>query len=92
LAAGAVTINYGNFFLSVISFLVIAAIVFFLVVRPLVHFAAPKKSVAAPAPVPNPLVATFCLLKWLSRLGVKTLFIEKGSPWENGYIESFNEK
>jgi len=29
---------------------------------------------------------------WLSRLGVKTLFIEKGSPWENGYIESFNGK
>jgi putative transposase len=30
--------------------------------------------------------------KWLSRLGVKTLFIERGSPWENGYIESFNGK
>jgi transposase InsO family protein len=30
--------------------------------------------------------------RWLSRLGVKTLFIEKGSPWENGYIESFNGK
>jgi putative transposase len=30
--------------------------------------------------------------KWLSRLGVKTLFIEPGSPWENGYIESFNGK
>ena len=29
---------------------------------------------------------------WLSRLGVKTLFIERGSPWENGYIESFNGK
>ncbi len=28
--------------------------------------------------------------KWLSRLGVKTLYIEPGSPWENGYIESFN--
>jgi putative transposase len=28
--------------------------------------------------------------KWLERLGVKTLFIEPGSPWENGYIESFN--
>jgi len=28
--------------------------------------------------------------RWLSRLGVKTLFIERGSPWENGYIESFN--
>ena len=30
--------------------------------------------------------------KWLARIGVKTLFIEPGSPWENGYIESFNGK
>ena len=30
--------------------------------------------------------------KWLDRIGVKTLFIEPGSPWENGYIESFNGK
>jgi transposase InsO family protein len=30
--------------------------------------------------------------RWLARLGVKTLFIEPGSPWENGYIESFNGK
>jgi transposase InsO family protein len=29
---------------------------------------------------------------WLKRLGVKTLFIEPGSPWENGYVESFNGK
>lgn len=29
---------------------------------------------------------------WLERLGVKTLFIEPGSPWGNGYIESFNGK
>jgi len=29
---------------------------------------------------------------WLSEVGVKTLFIEPGSPWENGYIESFNGK
>lgn len=28
----------------------------------------------------------------LQRLGVKTLYIEPGSPWENGYIESFNGK
>jgi len=27
---------------------------------------------------------------WLRDLGVKTLFIEPGSPWENGYNESFN--
>ena len=30
--------------------------------------------------------------KWLANVGVKTLFIEPGSPWENGYIESFNGK
>jgi transposase InsO family protein len=30
--------------------------------------------------------------KWLSNVGVRTLFIEPGSPWENGYIESFNGK
>ena len=30
--------------------------------------------------------------QWLKRLGVQTLFIEPGSPWENGYIESFNGK
>ena len=29
---------------------------------------------------------------WLQRLGVKTLLIEPGSPWENGYVESFNGK
>ncbi len=28
----------------------------------------------------------------LTRLGVKTLYIEPGSPWENGYCESFNSK
>ena len=30
--------------------------------------------------------------EWLERIGVKTLFIEPGSPWENGYLESFNGK
>jgi len=29
---------------------------------------------------------------WLKQMGVKTLFIEPGSPWENGYVESFNGK
>jgi len=32
------------------------------------------------------------LRKWLQRIGVKTAYIEPGSPWENGYIESFNGK
>ena len=30
--------------------------------------------------------------EWLPRLGVGTLFIAPGSPWENGYLESFNGK
>ncbi|WP_156032665.1 IS3 family transposase [Parvularcula oceani] len=30
--------------------------------------------------------------EWLGRLGVKTAFITPGSPWENGYNESFNGK
>jgi len=30
--------------------------------------------------------------KWLKRNHVKTLYISPGSPWENGYIESFNGK
>lgn len=37
----------------------------------------------------------FCAIavrEWLARTNVKTLFIEPGSPWENGYNESFNGK
>jgi transposase InsO family protein len=30
--------------------------------------------------------------EWLGNLEVKTLYIEPGSPWENGYVESFNGK
>jgi transposase InsO family protein len=29
---------------------------------------------------------------WLMRIQVRTLYIEPGSPWENGYNESFNGK
>ena len=29
---------------------------------------------------------------WLRQVGSQTLFIEPGSPWENGYVESFNGK
>jgi len=29
---------------------------------------------------------------WLDHVGAKTLFIEPGRPWENGYVESFNGK
>jgi len=30
--------------------------------------------------------------KWLKASDVKTLFVAPGSPWENGYVESFNSK
>lgn len=30
--------------------------------------------------------------EWLGKVGVKTLYIEPESPWENGYVESFNGK
>jgi putative transposase len=30
--------------------------------------------------------------KWLANLGVKTLYIEPGSPWENDYVESLISK
>ena len=32
------------------------------------------------------------LRTWLKRIGVQTLYIELGSPWENGFNESFNGK
>jgi len=32
------------------------------------------------------------LREWLSNLGVITAYIEPGSPWENGYCESFNSR
>lgn len=32
------------------------------------------------------------LRRWLGRVGAKTLYIAPGSPWENGYCESFNGK
>lgn len=30
--------------------------------------------------------------RWLGQLGVEVLYIEPGSPWENGYVESFHSK
>lgn len=32
------------------------------------------------------------LRKWLAESGVKTLYIEPGAPWQNGFNESFNGK
>ena len=32
------------------------------------------------------------LRNWISAVGAKTAYIEPGSPWENGYCESFNAR
>ena len=40
----------------------------------------------------DPEFAAEELRKWLAKLGTGTLYIEPGSPWENGYCESFNGK
>lgn len=29
---------------------------------------------------------------WITAVGAKTAYIEPGSPWENGYCESFNAR
>ena len=39
----------------------------------------------------NEFTAT-AVREWLGKVGVKTLYIEPGSPWENGYVESLNGK
>ena len=49
-AAGAVSINYGQFINTIINFLIIAAVVFFFIVRPIAKLQAPKKAEAPPAP------------------------------------------
>jgi transposase InsO family protein len=40
----------------------------------------------------GPEFTAHAVRRWLAKLGVRTLYIEPGSPWENGYIESFNGK
>jgi transposase InsO family protein len=40
----------------------------------------------------GPEFASEAVTKWLAETGVETQFIASGSPWENGYMESFNEK
>jgi transposase InsO family protein len=32
------------------------------------------------------------LQQWLADAGIKTLYIDPGSPWQNGYVESFHDK
>ena len=40
----------------------------------------------------GPEFASNAVKKWLKAADVKTLFVAPGSPWENGYVESFNSK
>ena len=40
----------------------------------------------------GPEFAALAVREWIARVGARTLFIEPGSPWENGYNESFNGK
>ncbi|MCX6013395.1 MAG: large conductance mechanosensitive channel protein MscL [Chloroflexi bacterium] len=57
-AAGAVTINYGTFINTIINFLIIAAVLFFFIVRPLVKMQN-KQKVAAP---PVTKVCPYCAM------------------------------
>lgn len=68
-AAGAVTLNYGLFINTIISFIIIALVVFFFVVRPIVRLQVPKKVTESPVPATKdcpfcftniPLRATRC--------------------------------
>jgi putative transposase len=40
----------------------------------------------------GPEMVAVTLRRWLTRVGARTLYITPGSPWENGYCESFNGK
>lgn len=60
-AAGAVSINYGQFINTIINFLIIAAVVFFFIVRPIAKLQAPKKAEALPAPITKD--CPFCFSK-----------------------------
>ena len=40
----------------------------------------------------GPEFVALAVREWLGRLAVRTMYIEPGSPWENGYCESFNGK
>jgi len=40
----------------------------------------------------GPEFIALALRKWIAAVGSKTAYIEPGSPWENGYCESFNIK
>jgi large conductance mechanosensitive channel len=58
-AAGAISINYGTFINTIINFIIIAAVVFFFIVRPIAKMQAKKTVPAAPA-APTTKDCPFC--------------------------------
>ena len=50
------------------------------------------RSGCADRPGPDGVAQATKLREWLDKLGTKTLYIAPGSPWGNGYCESFNGK
>ncbi len=40
----------------------------------------------------GPEFAAEAVRSWINAIGARTAFIEPGSPWENGYCESFNAR
>ena len=40
----------------------------------------------------GPEFTAHAIRDWLGKVGARTLYIQPGSPWENGYVESFNGK
>jgi large conductance mechanosensitive channel len=62
-AAGAVTINYGAFINTVVNLLIIAAVVFFLIVRPVAKLQARTKKVEAPTTKECPYCITAIPIK-----------------------------
>jgi large conductance mechanosensitive channel len=57
--AGAVSINYGAFINTLINFIIIAAVVFFFIVRPIAKMN-DKKKVAVPAAAPSTKECPYC--------------------------------
>jgi transposase InsO family protein len=40
----------------------------------------------------GPEFIAHAMRQWLGQVGVETLYVEPGSPWENGYVESFHSR
>jgi putative transposase len=40
----------------------------------------------------GPEFVAMAVREWIAAVGARTAYIEPGSPWENGYIESFNAR